>query len=249
MTPLLVLLLVLAAARGPILPGVAAEEADTIAECDGWASAGECSLNPRYMLENCPVACKKQAAADREMAREIEEKIGHITSFFELDAEDIDEKVTKFEQFKGKVTVVTNVASYCGYTESHYRGLVQLYNQFKGSPIGFNILAFPCNQFGEQEPEQCPKIKRFAKSKGVEFTMMNKVDVNGIDAHPVYHYLKKVAGPPAITWNFATYYIITPGGVVTSHSGVEPKDLVPHILEAMGADESSGDDDDEGKEL
>ena len=77
---------------------------------------------------------------------------------------------------------------------------------------------------------------------------MNKVDVNGIDAHPVYHYLKKVAGPPAITWNFATYYIITPGGVVTSHSGKEPMDLVPHILEAMGADESS-DDGEEGKEL
>ena len=61
--------------------------------------------------------------------------------------------------------------------------------------MAFNILAFPCNQFGEQEPETCPAIKRFAESKGVEFTMMNKVDVNGIDASIVYHYLKKVAGP------------------------------------------------------
>lgn len=61
--------------------------------------------------------------------------------------------------------------------------------------MGFNILAFPCNQFGEQEPEACPAIKRFAQAKGVEFTMMDKVDVNDEDAHPVYDYLKKVAGP------------------------------------------------------
>jgi len=141
-----------------------------------------------------------------------------------------------------------------GYTESHYSGLVKLYNQFKSSPVGFNILAFPCNQFGEQEPEECPKIKRFAKNKGVEFTMMNKIDVNGIDAHNVYHYLKKVAGPPRITWNFATYYVISPTGVVSSQSGVEPLDLAEAILAAMGADESSSDDsssedDGEGEEL
>jgi len=199
------------------------------------------------MLENCPVACRRQAEIDAEMAEKIEEKIGHINSFFELEAEDIDKNMMKFDQFEGKVTVITNVASYCGYTESHYRGLVELYNRFKASPVGFNILAFPCNQFGKQEPEECPAIKRFAKSKGVEFTMMNKVDVNGIDAHPVYHYLKKVAGPPQITWNFATYYVITPQGTVASQSGVEPMDLVPAVLEAMGADDSS--DDEEGDEF
>lgn len=163
-----------------------------------------------------------------------EEKIGHITSFFDLEAEDIDKKVLKFNQFKGKVTVITNVASFCGYTESHYKGLVELYNQFKASPMGFNILAFPCNQFGEQEPNQCHTIKKFAKSKGVEFTMMNKVDVNGVDASPVYHYLKKVAGPPRITWNFATYYVVSPDGTVNSYSGVEPASLKEVIMEAMG---------------
>lgn len=230
----------------------AQEEAtmDDVVECEGWASSGECSLNPRYMLEHCPHACKRVTEADRRMAEEIENKIGHIGSFFELEAEDIDENVVKFDRFEGKVTVITNVASYCGYTESHYRGLVDLYNQFKSSPVGFNILAFPCNQFGEQEPETCPKIKRFAKSKGVEFTMMNKVDVNGPDAHDVYDYLKKVAGPPRITWNFATYYVITPDGVVASQSGVEPMDLIPAIMEAMmGADDDdSSDDDDEDME-
>ena len=81
----------------------------------------------------------------------LEKNIGHIKSFFELEAEDINKKMIKFSQYKGKVTVMTNVASYCGYTESHYNGLVKLYNEFKSSPVGFNILAFPCNQFGKQE--------------------------------------------------------------------------------------------------
>jgi glutathione peroxidase len=155
-----------------------------------------------------------------------------------LEAEDIDKKVMKFNQFKGKITVITNVASFCGFTDSHYKGLVELYNQFKASPIGFNILAFPCNQFGEQEPNKCPAIKKFAKSKGVEFTMMNKVDVNGVDASPVYDYLKKVAGPPRITWNFATYYVVSPDGTVKSYSGVEPLDLKDVILDAMGMDKN-----------
>lgn len=134
--------------------------------------------------------------------------------------------------------MITNVASFCGFTESHYKGLVEIHNQFKASAVGFNILAFPCNQFGEQEPNQCHSIKKFAQSKGVEFTMMNKVDVNGVDASSVYMYLKKVAGPPTITWNFATYYVVGPDGTVNSYSGVEPTDLKEVILDAMGVGKS-----------
>jgi len=87
-------------------------------------------------------------------------------------------------------------------------------------------------------PETCPNIKRFAEKKGVEFTMMNKIDVNGLDAHNVYHFLKKVAGPPSIGWNFATYYVVTPDGTVQSFTGVDPMDLVTPILEAMGINSS-----------
>lgn len=223
----------------------AKQDADDIVECEGWATSGECSLNPKYMVEHCPIACGKRAELDKQMAEAIEEQIGHIKSFFELEAEDIDGNALKFDRFRGRVTVITNVASYCGYTQSHYDGLVKLHRQFKDSPVGFDILAFPCNQFGEQEPEECPSIKRFAKKRGVEFTMMNKVDVNGVDAHPIYHYLKKVAGPPQIGWNFATYYIVTPSGSVQSFSGVEPLELETAVLEAMGADESSSDDEEE----
>ncbi|KAL3802715.1 hypothetical protein ACHAW5_000967 [Stephanodiscus triporus] len=144
------------------------------------------------MLQHCPEACEIQAELDRAMADDIEKKIGHINSFFELEARNIDKELVKFDQFRGKVTVITNVASYCGefvsyftqrsfyandkYTldlntrqwdirESHYNGLVKLYEQFKSED--FNILAFPCNQFGKQEPEECPAIKRFAKEEGL----------------------------------------------------------------------------------
>eukprot|EP00578_Thalassiosira_sp_NH16_P010573 CAMPEP_0181113222 /NCGR_PEP_ID=MMETSP1071-20121207/20233_1 /TAXON_ID=35127 /ORGANISM="Thalassiosira sp., Strain NH16" /LENGTH=249 /DNA_ID=CAMNT_0023197247 /DNA_START=120 /DNA_END=869 /DNA_ORIENTATION=- len=224
----------------------AAKDADDVVECDDWSKSGECTLNPKYMWEHCPIACGKSAELDRWMAETIEKRIGHIKSFFELEAEDIDGNVLDFDRLRGRVTVITNVASYCGYTQSHYDGLVKLHRQFKDSPIGFDILAFPCNQFGEQEPEECPSIKRFAKKRGAKFTMMNKVDVNGIDAHPVYHYLKKVAGPPRIGWNFGTYYIVTPTGSVQSFSGVEPMELEMAVLEAMDAD---GEDDEEGGEL
>jgi glutathione peroxidase len=102
----------------------------------------------------------------------------------------------------GKVTIIVNVASQCGYTESHYRGLVNLWSKVKDESV--EILAFPCNQFGYQEPESEANILRFAKAKGVEFTMMSKINVNGPTASLVYKYLKKAAGPASITWNFGT---------------------------------------------
>jgi glutathione peroxidase len=102
-----------------------------------------------------------------------------------------------------KVTIIVNVASHCGYTESHYRGLVSLWSKVKDESV--EILAFPCNQFGYQEPESDASILQFAKAKGVEFTMMSKI--NGPTASLVYKYLKKSAGPAAITWNFGTFWV------------------------------------------
>ena len=75
------------------------------------------------------------------------EAISHIKSFFELTAKDIDGNLIEFETFRGQVTVLVNVASYCGYTESHYKGLVELWEHVKQEAV--NILAFPCNQFGK----------------------------------------------------------------------------------------------------
>lgn len=102
------------------------------------------------------------------------------------------------------VLLVTNVASKCGYTESNYAELVQLDKAY--NKRGFEIMAFPCNQFGAQEPDSPTDIKTFAKNKGVTFKMMEKIDVNGPKEHPFYKMLKGTGGD--IKWNFATKFLI-----------------------------------------
>lgn len=163
----------------------------------GWAGMGECESNPNFMLINCARSCfAAQKAAEKSAA-----EVAAIDSFFDLKANDIDGNVFNFESLRGQVTVMTNVASYCGYTESHYKGLVELYSATADKPV--TILAFPCNQFGKQEPGTSDEIKAFAAAKGVQFKMMEKIDVNGPDAHLVYKYLKHHTQTSAIGWNFA----------------------------------------------
>jgi glutathione peroxidase-family protein len=170
-----------------------------------------------------------------ELQLEQEARASSINSFFDLEAEDIDGNLIPFEKFRGHVTVITNVASYCGFTESHYKSLVELWSQVRHEPV--NILAFPCNQFGNQEPGTAEEIKAFAKSKGVEFTMMNKIDVNGANTSLIYLFLKNRAGPRDIAWNFGTYFVVSGDGDVTSHSGVDPMDLMGTIANMLGKEE------------
>jgi glutathione peroxidase-family protein len=178
-----------------------------------------------YMLSNCAKSCDEMAKQALKDAKELEA----IESFFDLKANDIHGKLLDFGKFRGQVTLVVNVASECGYTDSHYRSLVKLYKQIDSKPI--NILAFPCNQFGQQEPGTANEILEFVEDEyGVEFTMMEKVDVNGPNASIVFKYLKSKAGPATITWNFATYFVVGPDGYVESYSGVEPLQLKDQLL-------------------
>jgi glutathione peroxidase len=184
------------------------------------------------MRANCAASCEaveKQALADAKAV----EAIG---SFFDLVADDIHGNSVHFSQFKDQVTIVVNVASKCGYTDDHYKQLVQLWSQVK-STGKVNILAFPCNQFGAQEPESNDKIFDFALGYGVGFQMMSKINVNGANASIVYKYLKKMAGPSSIGWNFATYYVVAPDGTIQSHSGVEPLELKELALAMLDGDE------------
>ena len=144
--------------------------------CEMWASSGECENNPEYMMHHCARSCALEKA-HREVA---EEQLKGIESFFDLSAPDIDGNEIKFEEFRGKVTILTNVASYCGYTQQHYRELVELWSHLENESV--EILAFPCNQFGKQEPGTAEEIKQFAHSKGVKFRIMTKVNVNGPQA-------------------------------------------------------------------
>jgi len=210
---------------------VAAVPADTHENCEMWADAGECDANPSFMLTSCATSCDKYQKEALKSSKEL----ANIKSFFDLSAKDIDGNLVKFEEFRGKVTILTNVASECGYTESHYKGLVELWSQVKDESI--EILAFPCNQFGKQEPGTADEIKKFAKDKGVEFRMMEKTNVNGNNASLVYKYLKKEGGVSNIQWNFATYFVVGPDGSVQAFNGVEPMGLKTVALGLLGKEE------------
>ena len=129
---LLVLLLAVSLATAAALE-------DTNEKCQEWAERGECEKNPGYMQSNCAASCD---AIEKARLADMKELEG--LSFFDLKAKDIDGNDFDFASLKGKVTVIVNVASFCGYTESHYRGLVELYSNLEGTPV--EILAFPCNQ-------------------------------------------------------------------------------------------------------
>jgi glutathione peroxidase len=145
--------------------------------------------------------------------------INHIT------VKDIDGKNINLDSYNGKVLLIVNVASYCGFTKQ-YSGLEEIYREYKNK--GFEILAFPCNQFGNQEPGTNDEIKNFCSSKfDVTFKLFDKIDVNGKNKSPLYTVLtdNKVTGNSDIKWNFEKFLIDKSGNVVARFpSSVEPTD-------------------------
>lgn len=141
-----------------------------------------------------------------------------------LSVKDIDGKIVNLSDYQGKVLLIVNVASYCGYTKQ-YSGLEAIYKKYKDK--GFEILAFPCNQFGQQEPGTNEEIKSFCSSKfDVTFKLFDKVDVNGKDQSPLYSILtnNETTGKADIKWNFEKFLIDKNGNVVSRYaSKVEPE--------------------------
>lgn len=156
-----------------------------------------------------------------------------MTTFYQLLAIDIHGKPFDFEQLKGKVVLIVNTASKCGFTPQ-YEGLEQLYQQYKDK--GLVVLGFPCNQFGGQEPENEDKIGEFCQlNYGVSFPMMAKVDVNGKNTHPVFVFLKHsprgggLLGD-SIKWNFTKFLVDGTGNVVNRYAPTtKPQDLANDI--------------------
>lgn len=136
-------------------------------------------------------------------------------SIHDFTVKDIDGKDVSLSKFKGKVLLIVNVASRCGLTSSNYTELSNLYEKYK--PQGFEILAFPCNQFGGQEPGSNQEIKQFACTRyKAEFPIFDKVDVNGPSTAPVYQFLKSNAGGflgDLIKWNFEKFLVDKNGKV------------------------------------
>ncbi|XP_066152423.1 glutathione peroxidase-like [Euwallacea fornicatus] len=153
-------------------------------------------------------------------------------SIYEFTARDIKGEEVSLEKYKGHVCIIVNVASRCGYTKSNYAELVEMYDQYHETK-GLCILAFPCNQFGDQESGTNEEICEFVSKKNVKFDMFDKINVNGNDAHPLYKYLKHKQGGTLgnfIKWNFTKFIIDKTGQPVERHGpNTNPKDLIKSL--------------------
>jgi len=155
-------------------------------------------------------------------------------SLYSIIVKTIDGATQTLADYRGKVLLVVNVASQCGFTPQ-YTGLESLYREFKDR--GFAVLGFPCNQFGAQEPANNEDIAAFCSTRyDVTFPMFAKVEVNGPAAHPLFRLLKTsrkgLLGTESIKWNFTKFLVDREGNVVRRYA---PSDAPEAIRESVAA--------------
>jgi glutathione peroxidase len=161
-----------------------------------------------------------------------------MTTFQDFEAQTITGQTVKLSDYQGKVVLVVNTASKCGFTPQ-FDGLEKLWKEYESQ--GLVILGFPCNQFGGQDPGANEEIASFCQlNYGVSFPMMAKVDVNGAQAHPLYQWLVKQApgilGTTSIKWNFTKFLIGKNGQVLGRYAPTDtPKGLKADIDKALAA--------------
>lgn len=155
-----------------------------------------------------------------------------MKSVFDFTVKDINGQDISLSQYKGKYLLIVNVASKCGFTPQ-YKGLEELHKELGGKA---EVLGFPCNQFGAQEPGNEEEIKSFCSlTYDVTFPMFAKVDVNGSDTAPLYDFLKSskkgILGTEMIKWNF-TKFLVNPAGEVVKRYAPndKPEDIKADIL-------------------
>ena len=155
-----------------------------------------------------------------------------MAGIYDFTVKDIHGKSVKLSAYKGRPMLIVNTASECGFTPQ-YKGLEALYKKLHGK--GLEILGFPCNQFGAQEPGSEAEIEQFCEvNYGVTFPMFAKIDVNGDNAAPLYKYLKKekpgLLGSEAIKWNFTKFLVDRDGKVVERYApNAEPASIAGDI--------------------
>jgi glutathione peroxidase len=157
-----------------------------------------------------------------------------MTRVFDFTATSLAGDDVPLKQFEGKVLLIVNTASACGFTPQ-YKGLEALHQAL--APRGFSVLGFPCNQFGGQEPGDARQIEQFCSSNyAVTFPMFAKVDVNGGNAHPLYQYLKNAKSGllgSSIKWNFTKFLVDRAGQVVARHAPTTRPEGLTKEIEAL----------------
>ena len=163
-------------------------------------------------------------------------------NLFDFSVMDANGKDTLLSNLKGKVTLVVNVASKCGFT-SQYEGLEKIHEKFRDQ--GFSVLAFPCNQFGGQEPASDEEIQNFCQTNySVKFPVFAKIEVNGPKTAPLFEFLKASApgilGTEMIKWNFTKFLIDRNGKVIDRYPPqLKPEELIGSIQAALQDQQST----------
>jgi len=171
-------------------------------------------------------------ASDQEMPG-----IEAVGELYTIGATLWDGEAIRLDRYRGQVMLIVNVASQCGFTPQ-YAGLEAMYR--KHQERGFVVLAFPCNQFGRQEPGGDREIHDFCRENyDVTFPLFAKIDVNGPGAHPIFAYLKSqkagLLGTGTIKWNFTKFLIDRAGRVVFRFGSTStPETIEPHIVRLLG---------------
>jgi len=160
----------------------------------------------------------------------------NAASLYDFQANDINGQTVDLSDHRGKVLLIINTASACGFTPQ-FSGLEQLHQTYADK--GLVVLGFPCNQFGAQDPGSNAEIGAFCqKNYGVSFAMMEKIDVNGNQAHPLFQWLKQqapgVLGSEGIKWNFTKFLVGRDGQVIKRFASLDkPAALASDIEQAL----------------
>lgn len=157
-----------------------------------------------------------------------------MTGISDFSANALTGELVALKQFEGKVLLIVNTASACGFTPQ-YAGLERLQQDF--APRGFSVLGFPCNQFGAQEPGDAKAIESFCEANyHITFPLFEKIDVNGAGAHPLYNYLKSEKSGllgSGIKWNFTKFLIDRSGRVVERFAPTAKPESLREKIEAL----------------
>lgn len=158
-----------------------------------------------------------------------------MSTAHDFQASDLSGAPLDLQRYRGKVLLIVNTASACGFTPQ-YEGLEALYRRYRDQ--GLEVLGFPCNQFGRQEPGGEEEIGRFCKTRyGVTFPLFAKIDVNGRAAHPLFQYLKRQApgllGSKSIKWNFTKFLVKKDGTVYRRYAPRTRPENLKNDIEAL----------------
>lgn len=156
-------------------------------------------------------------------------------SIYDFNVKTIDGEEISMEKYKGKVLLIVNVASKCGFT-SQYEGLENLFDKYKNED--FMVLGFPSNQFANQEPESNEKIKEFCSlTYEVKFDMFAKIDVNGDNEAPIYKFLKSnqkgILGTEAIKWNFTKFLVDKDGNIINRYASTTTPQAIENDIKKL----------------